>query len=171
MSGQFLWLSERDGFTHLYLCSADGKEQKQLTQGQWEVTSVVGVDEAAGRVYFLSSEVSPLERQFYSVGLDGRNKTRLSKSAGTHSISMAPGGPFYLDTASSLSAPPHTTIHKSDGTDLGSYRDADMRLQQQFNLVPAEFVKYQSGGVQFYGKLIKPQGFDPAKKYPAIVMV
>jgi dipeptidyl-peptidase-4 len=171
MSGQFLWLSERDGFTHLYLCSADGKEQKQLTQGQWEVSNLVGVDEAAGRVYFLSSEVSPLERQFYSIGLDGGNKTRLSKSAGTHSISMEAGGPYYLDTFSNLTAPPRTTIHKADGSELGTYRYADTRLQEQFNLVPAEFVKYQSAGLQFYAKLIKPEGFDPAKKYPAIVMV
>jgi dipeptidyl-peptidase-4 len=84
---------------------------------------------------------------------------------------MGAGGPFYLDTASSLSAPPHTTVHKSDGTDLGSYRDADTRLQEQFNLVRAEVVKFQSGGVQLYAKLIKPDGFDPAKKYPAIVLV
>ncbi len=112
MSGQFLWLSERDGFTHLYLCSPDGKEQTQLTKGQWEVASVVGVNEAAGRVYFLSSEVSPLERQLYSIGLDGRNKTRLSKAGGTHAISMGPGAHYYLDTVSSLSAPPHTTLHK-----------------------------------------------------------
>ena len=171
MSGQFLWLSERDGFTHLYLCSPDGKEQTQLTKGPWEITGITGVDEAAGRVYYLSSESSPLERQIYSIGLDGRNKTRLSKAGGTHAISMGPGAAYYLDTVSSLSAPPHTTLHKADGSELGSYREADSRLQQEFELVPAEFVKYQSGGVQFFAKLLKPKGFDAAKKYPAIVLV
>ena len=170
-NGQFLWLSERDGFTHLYLYSADGKEQKQLTHGQWEVTNLVGVDESAGRVYFVSSEPAPLERQFYSIGLEGTGKTRLSMDPGTHTISMGPGAAYYLDTASSMKTPPHTTLHKGSGMELGSYRDVDTRLQEQFTLLPAEFEKFQSGGVQFYAKLIKPAGFDLATKYPAVVLV
>jgi len=83
----------------------------------------------------------------------------------------AGGGPYYLDTFSNLTMPPRTTIHKADGSEVGTYRYADTRLQEQFKLVPAEFVKFQSAGLQFYAKLMKPDGFDPAKKYPAVVLV
>ena len=102
---QFLWLSERDGFRHLYSYSSDGKQVRQLTQGSWEVTGIAGVDEAAGRVYYTSSETTPLERQFYSVGMTGEAKQRLSSGSGTHTIAMGPGGHFYLDTFSVATKP------------------------------------------------------------------
>ena len=86
----FLWTSERSGFRHLYLYDIDGKLEKQLTSGDWEVENVAGIDEARRRVLFTSTEDGPTERQFYSVGLDGSNKQRLSKAEGTHSISLAP---------------------------------------------------------------------------------
>ena len=123
---QFLWLSERDGFRHLYLYSINGGQGRQLTKGSWEVTGIAGVDDAAGRVYYTASETSPLERQFYSVGITGSGvkddgKKPLSSGTGTHSIAMGPGGHFYLDTFSSVSSPPRTTVHAGDGHELNNY--------------------------------------------------
>src|SRR5205814_8776728 len=91
---------------HIYLYSLDGGAPKQLTHGPWEVTAIAGVHEASGRVYSQSSEPSPLERQLYSVRLDGAEKRRLSSGAGTHRISMAPECAYYLDTFSNLTSPP-----------------------------------------------------------------
>ena len=169
---QFLWPSERDGFRHLYLYSVDGKSVRQLTKGSWEVTGIAGVDEAAGRVYYTSSETSPLERQFYSVGITDESKQRLSSGAGTHSIVMGPGGYFYLDTFSNVSSPPRTTMHAGDGRELGVYREQNSRITGEYEILPTELVNFQtSDGTLLYARLIRPAGFETGRKYPAVVLV
>jgi len=169
---QFLWLSERDGFRHVYLYSIDGKQVRQLTRGSWEVTGIAGVDEAAGRVYYTASETSPLERQFYSIGMTGDGKQRLSSSAGTHTIAMGPGGYFYLDTFSSVSSPPRTTVHAGDGRELSVYREQNRRIAEEYDILPTELVSFQGpDGTLLYARLIRPAGFEVGKKYPAVVLV
>jgi dipeptidyl-peptidase 4 len=172
---EFLWLSERDGFRHLYLRSINSGQTRQLTQGSWEVTGIAGVDEAAGRVYFTSSETSPLERQFYSIGLTGEGKRQLSSGSGTHTIAMGPGGHFYLDTFSSVSpvsAPPRTTLHAGDGSELGVYREPNPRVTDEYEILPTELVNFRGpDGTLFYARLIRPAGFEAGKKYPAVVLV
>lgn len=169
---QFLWLSERDGFRHIYLHSVDGGAARQLTRGEWEVTSIAGVDEAAGRVYYTSSETSPLERQFYSIGMTGEAKKQLSSGAGTHTIVMGPGEQYYLDTFSTVSSSPRTTVHAGNGNELRVYREQNRRVTQEFDILPTELVRFRApDGTLLYARLIKPKGFDAAKKYPAVVLV
>jgi len=169
---QFLWLSERDGFRHIYLYSSEGKLVLQLTNGPWEVASISGVDETAGRVYYTSSEPSPLERHMYSIGLNGQDKRQLTSGSGTHTINMSPSAAYYLETFSNVSSPPQTTLHASDGRELGVYREADRRVVDGFDLLPVELVNFKdANGTLFYARLIRPAGFDPQKKYPAIVQV
>jgi dipeptidyl-peptidase-4 len=169
---QFLTLSERDGFRHLYLYSNDGKLVRQLTKGSWEVAGIAGVDESAGRVYFTSSETSPLERHLYSIQLTGTDKHQLSVGSGTHSIAMGPGAHFYLDTFSNVSSPPRTTLYSGEGRELGVYREADRRAFDQYQILPTELLNFKGpDGTLFYSRLIRPAGFDAAKKYPAIVLV
>ncbi len=175
-SGEFLWTSERSGFRHLYLYKTDGKMERQLTSGNWEVENVAGIDEAHHRVFFTSTEDSPTERQLYGVGLDGAGKQRLSKSAGTHTITMAPNGTYYADDYSSLSTPRQRTLYKSDGTEVRQYREgheaADTPPADEFDVLPTEIVQVKaSDGTLLYARMIKPAGFQPAKKYPAVVVV
>ena len=66
---QFILSSDKDGYNHLYLFDMKGKQQQQLTKGSWDVTDLVGIDEKKGLVYYLSAEVSPMEKQLYSVTL------------------------------------------------------------------------------------------------------
>jgi len=169
---QFLWLSERDGFRHIYLYSVDGAQAKQLTQGPWEVTGITGVDEKAGRIYYSASETSPVERQFYSVGITGEGKRQLSSGAGTHTIAMGPGGHFYLDTYSSLSSPPRTMVHAGDGHELRVYREQNKRLADDYEILPTELVSFRTpDGTLLYARLIRPANFEAGKKYPAVVLV
>jgi dipeptidyl-peptidase-4 len=169
---RFLWGSERDGFHHLYLYSVEGKPLQQLTGGDWEVTNVAGVDEAAGEIYFTSTEQSPIERQLYAVQLDGKHRRRISTEAGTHAISLSPGCQYYLDTASSLSSPPHRTIHRADGTQIAVFREADPSDADEYDILPTEIHKVKAAdGALLYARLIKPAGFAPGKKYPVIVVV
>lgn len=169
---EFLWGSERDGFKHLYRCAIDGQRLAQLTHGDWEVTKVACVDEPAGQVYFVSSEASPLERQLYRVGLDGGERTRLTRAAGTHSISMAPTCEYYLDLFSSLTAPPRRTVHRKDGAEAGMFFEADRKQLEEYEMMAPEIVEVKAaGGTVLYGRLIKPPGFRADKKYPLVVEV
>jgi dipeptidyl-peptidase 4 len=169
---RFLWTSERSGFRHLYLYAIDGTLQKQLTSGDWEVTGVVGLEEERQRVLFSSSEQSPVERQFYSVSFDGTNRQQLTRTAGTHTISLAPKTGYYLDDFSSVSMPQRRTLYKSDGSEVREVRQADRTAADEFDIQPAEIVKVKTeDGTQLYARLIKPAGFEAGKKYPAVVMV
>jgi dipeptidyl-peptidase 4 len=170
---RFLWTSERDGFRHIYLYSNDGKDVKQLTRGNWEVDAITAVDEASGRVYYTSTEPVPLEQHLYTVDFNGRNKRRLSSEPGTHNISMGPGGAYYLDTYSSLTSPSRTVLHSGDGAELGVYREADRKPMEEYDILPTEIVTFKAadGATPLYGRIIKPAGFEPGKKYPVIVNV
>lgn len=169
---RFLWTSERDGFRHIYLYSNDGKTVKQLTEGRWEVTGIDGVDEDAGRVFYVSSEASSLEHRLYSAGLDGGEKRLLSKEAGTHSVSMGPTGAYYLDTYSNAETPSRTVLHAASGAELGVYREADRTQENEYDLLPAEVVSFKAAdGTPLYGRMIKPAGFQAGKKYPMVVTV
>jgi dipeptidyl-peptidase 4 len=170
--GQFIWGSERDGFRHLYLYSLDGKQRKRITEGDWEVTEIAGVDEARQKIYYVSTEASPLERQLYSVKLNGKDRARVTQGAGTHEISMSPTAEYYLDNFSSLTQPPRTTMHSIDGNEWTVFRDADRKLTDNYALLPAEIVNFQAqDGTQLYGRMIKPANFRAGEKYPAVVMV
>jgi len=169
---RFLWGSERDGFHHLYLYSADGKLVRQLTQGDWEVENVAGMDQARGEVYFISSEQSPVERHLYAMDLEGKNRRRITQETGTHEISLSPDCRLYLDTASSLSVPPGRTIHRADGTQTAVFREMDRSQTSEYDILPTEIHKVKAAdGALLYARLIKPAGFVPNKKYPVIVVV
>ncbi len=162
---RFLWTSEKDGYRHIYLYSNDGKESKQLTAGEWEVRGIVAVGE--DRVFYMSDEGNPIEQHYYSVKFDGTGKRRLDKTEGWHDVSGSAA--YFLDTHSSLKSPAETTIHSSDGTELGVYRAAE---ESEFEILPTEIVKFKgAAGTELYGRMIKPAGFQAGKKYPVIVTV
>ncbi|MGB9457477.1 MAG: DPP IV N-terminal domain-containing protein [Bryobacteraceae bacterium] len=170
----FLWTSERGpgGYRQIFLYSNDGKQVQQLTSGAWEVLEIAGVDEAAGRVFYISDEPNHFGRTLYAIGLDGQNKRRLSLDPGTHSISMGPGGLYYVDTWSNLSEPPRSVLHSGDGADLGIYREPDRSALDEYEILPTEIVPFTTpDGVTLYGRLIKPAGYERGKRYPVIVGV
>ena len=170
---QFLWTSERGpgGHRHIFVYSNDGKQVQQVTSGAWEVSRIIAVDEAGGRVFYTSDEPSHFERHLYAINLDGRTKRRLTQEPGTHDISMGPGGLYYVDTWSSLSEPPRSVLHAGDGTELGVYLEPD-RTQEEYDILPAEIVPFTTpDGVTLYGRLIKPAGYEQGKRYPVIVSV
>ena len=169
---QFIWGSERDGFQHLYLYSADGRESTQITKGQWEVSSIAGLDEAKSAIYYMSSEVSPTESHLYRINFDGSGKQKLTSDAGMHRISMSPACEHYFDAYSNLQQPPRTTLNKNDGSVWTVYREADRKQMNEYEILPTEITTFKtSDNATLYARLIKPKGFDAAKKYPVIVTV
>ena len=167
---RFLWGSERDGFLHLYLYGVDGKLERQITRGEWQVEKVLQVDEERGMIYYQSTEASPLESQFYSISLDGAKKVRLTTIKGTHSVSLGPGLRFSTDSFSSLTVPPHTSLGRNWGGVM-VLRPPDPTLAE-YDLQTPEIHTFKTpDGALLYGRLIKPAGFAAGRKYPVIVEV
>lgn len=170
--GRLLWTSERDGFRHLYLYGSNGELQKQLTSGEWEVDAIVGLDEEHNKIFFTSTEASPLDRQLYVIGLDGTGKRRLTQAEGMHGISFSPTSSYYLDDYSGFKTPERSLICRGDGQEVRVFQGPDTAQTDKYNILPTEIVNVKANdGTLLYARLIKPAGFDPSKKYPAVVMV
>jgi dipeptidyl-peptidase-4 len=167
---RFLWFSERSGYRHLYLYDLAGKELKQLTKGDWEVTGLDGVDEAHGLVYFTSTEKSVLERHLYRVALDGSGFSRITKLAGTHGVSLDPEARKFIDTYSSAMAPPRQDLYSVDGARLTTIDENNVAELANYHLSQVEFLSVMShDNVNLNAMMIKPPDFDPAKRYPVLV--
>jgi len=168
---EFLWGSERDGFCHLYLYSLEGQQRKRLTEGDWEVTRVAGIDESHQKVYFVSTEATPLDRQLYSVKLNGKDRTRISHESGTHEISMGPTAEYYLDTFSSSTEATRSDLYSTGGEKWSGFR-APRSLADEYALQPSQIVQLKAqDGKLLYGRITKPANFHAGEKYPAVVVV
>jgi len=183
----FIWNSARSGYDHLYLYSNDGKLIRQLTRGEWVVTaagradsSIKAVDEENGFLYFTGTYTTPIERHLYRVTLDGSaadKPEKITTESGWHSISMDKQGSAYLDSFSSPDRPPRVSLHKSDGEQLAwisenpldkthpYYEYLSGHGETEFGTLPA------GDGQSMHYSLIKPADFDPARRYPVVVMV
>jgi dipeptidyl-peptidase-4 len=174
----FAWLSERDGWRHLYLASRLGKELTLLTTGQFDVLSVQGIDEQGGWVYYIASPDNPTQRYLYRVPLDGSDKAeRVTPScrAGTHSYDVSPDARWAFHTYSSFDTPPMIELvrlpeHKTVRVlaDNSQMRDKLSELKKG----PTEFFRVDIGdGVLLDAWCIKPPDFDSEEQYPLFFYV
>lgn len=169
-SRRFLWSSERSGYRHLYVYDLSGRELAQLTKGNWEVTSLVGTDEAAGIVYFTSTEASALERQLYRVNLGGSGFTRITREKGTHSLVLSPSGDVLVDTWSNHSTPPRSELLRTDGSSIAHLGDKETAGWTTDQLNSMEFFTVKTHlGMDLNAWMIKPPNFDATRKYPVIL--
>jgi dipeptidyl-peptidase-4 len=167
---RFLWSSERSGYRHLYLYGLDGKQLLQLTKGDWEVSALEAVDESKGLIYFTATEKSPLERQLYRVALDGSGFARITKDDGTHHVNIAPNDAALIDTHSNSMTPPRQDLLRADGSRIAAVNENKVAELAEYHLSPVEFLTVKShDGMPLNAMMIKPAGFDPAKKYPVLV--
>lgn len=173
---EFLWISDRSGFKHLYRFDYDGTLINQVTDGNWQVTNVFAVNSETGRIFYESTEVSPLERHLYSIGFDGSDKTRYTRENGRHSFSMGPDGRFYIDTWSNTTTPRQVELWTTDngGEKLETFVDNQSvkEYTEQYVYSDRELFTFEtSEGYDLDGYLIKPPNFDSEKRYPLIMMV
>ena len=171
---RFLWLSERSGWKEIYLHDLAGKPLKQLTTARLPVASVLGVDEAAGWVYFTGFEARGTEMHLYRVKLDGTGFLKMTKEPGVHMISFAPDYGLYVDSFSSLANPGRTALFKADGTEVRELgRMTETQALKDLALVaPEPFVfKSADGKYDLDGLLYKPAHFQESAKYPLLLTV
>ena len=169
---EFIWTSEQSGFRHIYRYSNKGELLRQLTSGNWVVTAVSAIDETKQRVYYTSNEPSPLETQLYSVSFNGGDRTRITKEEGSHTIHANEDGSYLVDTYSNLRRPNETLLKKSDGQQIAVLQPVDTKVSEEYDILTPEIVEVKaSDGTTLYGRLLKPAGFQPGTKYPAIVSV
>lgn len=167
----FVMMSERDGYNHLYLYTSGGNWVKQITKGNFEVTNFLGWDEAANVFYFESNEGSPLRSAVYKVDAKGR-KTKLSAKEGTNSAIFSKNMKFYINTFSNIQTPPVITLNDNTGKELATLVDNNKLKQQVANLempIKELFSFRTSDGVELNGWIMKPADFNEGKKYPVIM--
>jgi dipeptidyl-peptidase-4 len=167
--GGFLWESERNGWRHLYHYGADGKLVRQVTDGQWEVRAVDGLDEAKGLIYITTTENSHIAPQPYRVKLDGTGLTKLTTSGGTHRIALSPSNNHFIDFWSTVNAPTQTRLYDTDGKLVRVIEENKVEALNQYRFGKAELMQVKTrDGFVMEAMMIKPPDFDPNKKYPVM---
>ena len=167
---RFVVRSERDGFMHLYLYSVSEGLLGRITSGEWEVTELLGIE--GDRVYYLSTETSPLRRDLYTVRLDGRGKRRLTGGDGTYRIAPSRGFRYFISYFSNVRTPNRVTLHRSDRRLVRTLEDnAALRAKLDELQVPVkEFFRFAtSEGVELNGYMVRPNGFDSSRRYPVLM--
>ena len=175
-SGEILWWSQRDGWGHLYLYSADGQQVTQVTTGQWPVRKVLMLDEENRQVWFVAAglvEGDPYVRQICRIGLDGTGFTRLTEDDLDHDAIAPPEGGYLIDLASSPSQPPQSVVRDGAGNLLVELESPNTTgLRAQGWTPPERFCTTAADGTTpIYGLLWRPHDFDPRRRYPVIEQI
>jgi len=173
---EIIWMSERDGWNHLYLYDGStGKVKNRITRGQWVVRDVDKVDEEKKQVFFRASGMDsgqdPYFVHAYRINFDGTGLTALTEAEGNHSISYSSDMAYYLDTWSRVDLPPCTELRRtSDRKIIKEVEKADISRLVEAGWKPPEVfaAKGRDGRTDIWGIIIRPLDFDPSKKYPVV---
>lgn len=169
----FLWVSEKDGWRHIYKVSRDGTNETELTKGNYDIITIKAIDEKNGYVYFMASPDNATQQYLYRVKLSGGSDLELVSAAdqkGTHDYTVSPGALFAVHTFSNANDPGFTEwLNLADGKSLLKNKAASLRSKETPNV---EMFKVKTeDGVTLDGWMIKPVNFDSNKKYPVVFQV
>jgi dipeptidyl-peptidase-4 len=175
---RFLWSSWRDGHTHLYFYSfdkqnplaAEAKLERQLTQGDFEVMGVEGVDEAAGTIFFSSNKDDPRQRHIFSIKLDGTGLQQLTPDEGIYSGKFSPDGKHYEQTFLGPSTAPRMSLCTGGSSCAPVWAARDEVAE--YGLRAPKFMEFRAeDGTTLYGRLLLPPDAPPSGKIPLIVNI
>ncbi len=170
---RFIWTSEHKGFNHIYLYDMNGKLIQPLTRGKFDVTNLYGVDQKRNKLYYQAAKKSPMQREIYSVELNGNNDTKMSMEEGTNDAQFSSNFDFYVNNYSNINTPPTYTVYNNSGKQIRVIeKNASMkRTMDSYKISPAEFFDFKANQVKLNGYMIKPPNFDKKKKYPVLMYV
>jgi dipeptidyl-peptidase-4 len=176
--GRFLWTSERSGYRHLYMYAADGQLVRQLTQGDWPVAAVEGVDEARGRALIGASRDNPTERRLYAVSWRTPGEpVPLTTAGGWWAAVVAARGGSFAGTYSDPATPPQTALYGADGKLIRWIEENRLDASHPYypylarHRLPTFGTLAAADGQTLWWSMRTPPGFDPHKRYPVIVKV
>ena len=168
---RFIAVNETDGFRHAYLYTANGQQEKQLTQGKFDVTHVYGYDETSGKLYYQSASESPLQRNICVSDTRKDKATCLTQETGMHKAEFSDGFRYFIDHFSSLQTADRYDVKDQTGKTLCTLLD-NADVQQAFsalNLPEKQFFTFRtSDNVELNGWMLKPAAFDTGKQYPVL---
>ena len=168
----FLWTSEKDGYRHIYHFDKDGKFINQVTQGNWEVTTIYNYNPNSKEIYFQSVEGSSTERGIYSIDISGREKRKLQPTQGFNGATFSTNNSYYIHSYSDELTPPIYTLYETRKNrpirQLINNKPLIEKLEP-YNFSEKEFSTIQINGSELNMWMIKPADFDANKKYPLLM--
>lgn len=170
---EFVTLSERDGWSHLYLYGINGDLKKQLTKGDFDVTEFYGYDPKTQTIFYQAAARTPMEREVYALNLKKNITTTVAGATGTNSANFSTGCRYFVLRHSSVTEPPVYTVCDGKGKKLRTIEDnADLKeYVGEFATFTKEFTQIPGDdGTMLNAYIVKPRDFDPAKKYPVLMI-
>ncbi|MBX2921791.1 MAG: alpha/beta fold hydrolase [Chitinophagaceae bacterium] len=169
----FLWMSEKDGYSHLYKINPDSANARPVTSGKWEVMKVEAVDDSHGEIFYTSNEMAAHQKQLYKIGYDGKSKTRLTKGNGYHNVWMSNDNRYFFDEHSSLNRPAQYQVSSVSGKEQRKLiENKELRdRMKDYRIQDADFFSVKANdSMTMNGWLIRPFG-TPRAKSPLILYV
>ncbi len=172
---KFIWMSEMDGYNHLYLYGTDGKMIRQLTKGEWEVTDFYGFDPQKKRIYFQAAAEKSMNREVYWVSTFADEKVKLSTSAGKNEAVFSSNFQYYFNNYSTVTKPPVHAVYETEANTLVRVVEDNQKLVnllEEYKMGQHNYFKFKNEeGIELNGWMMLPDNFDPSKKYPVFMYV
>jgi len=172
---EIVWITEKDGWRHIYLVNDVTGAEKLVTKGDWVVRDIDSVDSKKREIWFTASGINPGEDpyfiHYYRIGFDGKNMVDLTPAKGNHTVSFSPDRKYYLDTYSEVNVAPVTELHETGSRKkIAEIEHTDMKpLLATGVKLPEVFVaKGRDGKTDIWGVIYRPSNFDSSKAYPII---
>ncbi len=164
--GSFLWLSERDGWRHLYRYDANGRRLARLTRGDWEIRTLYGVDDHQRYAFFSATRDTRLQNHVYRVPLDGGSIERLTEPGFSHRVQFSPGLRLFVDTYSNRVTPPRVMLRWSDGQLVRVLSDEKLEALDEYEWTEPKLVRIPArDGFALHAMIIEPPRIDPDRRY------
>lgn len=173
LGDQFTYISEKDGYSHIYIYSLTGVQQKQLTSGNYDVIEILACDPINKTVYYQAAEESPLQRAIYKVDILKGTKTKLSTKTGYNTASFSSNGKYFVNNWSNTINPAYITLNDASGKELRVLEDnKDLKNKlSTLGLAKKEFITVKGAdGTSLNAWMLKPANFNPNKKYPLLMV-
>lgn len=170
----FFWISDRDAYSHIYQYDYEGNVLGQVTSGAYDVVGIKAINPDRKTLYYLSCEVSPMDRKLYSVKFNGKGKKQLTTTPGNHRVNVAPEGNYFIDSYSDTKTPSTVDLREGNGKlikNLAGHDRATAFLESHEYVHRELFSFVTSDGQKIDGYMIRPMNFDPQKSYPLLLAV
>ncbi len=174
LKDKFTYVSERDGYSHIYLFDYSGKLKKQLTKGNFDVTDLLAIDESSNKVFYTAADESALKRNIFSVDMNSLKVQKLSKKSGYNTATFSENGKYFTNRWTNSSTPAVTEFYDANGKLIRVLENNEktQKVISEVNLPKREFIQVPAadGKTMLNAWILKPNNFDSSQKYPLVMV-